>query len=771
MSFEQRRKTKDKRRVIPGVSVVATVLNERAACARLMIHLEGQSVLPEEYVLVDGGSTDGTREYLHSLAETNRRIRVIDAPGCNIAEGRNIGIREACGDILACTDSGSCPESDWLKNITAVFEDPDVQIAGGNYQIAPETRFEEVSGLLTMPGALRPVDPERFNPSGRSIAFRRSAWQMAGGYPEWLYTAEDTLFDLKCRRMGCVFAYVDDATVRWRPRTGWRSFGKQFLNYARGEARIGRGENDCLFWISRYAIGALSALAGAALSLCGGGWFVAVLGMILALVVTSYPHFGDVRRVARRTGRVSDWFPGVALSHWIVLNRVRGYIQGERDRVREPGRYVGNLIHYYRSDRVASSNPPWRMVNPPMPRTLVVSWHWPPSNRASSNVIGALFSAAPRSAFKVLTREMNTPEPENAVPCPALDTETVPWPSGVDGPPTNRSWLSSIVTVVRMVFAARRIHEEWTAQRVMLIYPHRFGLLAGRLIARMLGVPFAAWMHDLHIETLVTKSRVKRRFWEWLDESVVRDAMFLAVPSREMAEHYSRRGCESIFVLPHCRPAGLGSVSVHIPDKTMRMVYSGNIYEAHEDSIFFLCRILRNHPDVELEFMSPPHPALGAFERQWLPRREALWELESADAALVVLGFNTPYPEEVRVAFPSKLVDAICLAKPVLVVAPPDSFLVRFVRETGCGVAVDRLSLEAVRKAVSQLHDPDGYASMAENARRVAAQLDPDVWMERLIESLRGSVPSWSDGWESEIKRIPLPGDDSSSIEKMAGVS
>ena len=43
---------------------------------------------------------------------------------------------------------------------------------------------------------------ETFLPSGRSIAFKKSAWKEVGGYPENLYTGEDTLFDLKLKEKG-----------------------------------------------------------------------------------------------------------------------------------------------------------------------------------------------------------------------------------------------------------------------------------------------------------------------------------------------------------------------------------------------------------------------------------------------------------------------------------------------------------------------------------------------------------------------------------------
>ena len=51
-----------------------------------------------------------------------------------------------------------------------------------------------------------------------SVAFRKSAWKDVGGYPEWLETAEDTLFDLNLKKAGKKFVLAKDAVVRWGTR-------------------------------------------------------------------------------------------------------------------------------------------------------------------------------------------------------------------------------------------------------------------------------------------------------------------------------------------------------------------------------------------------------------------------------------------------------------------------------------------------------------------------------------------------------------------------
>ena len=64
------------------------------------------------------------------------RAKLVEAPGANIAEGRNIGIRSAIGEVIATTDGGCRVEPDWLEKLTKPFEDdPTVEFVAGFYEM------------------------------------------------------------------------------------------------------------------------------------------------------------------------------------------------------------------------------------------------------------------------------------------------------------------------------------------------------------------------------------------------------------------------------------------------------------------------------------------------------------------------------------------------------------------------------------------------------------------------------------------------------------
>lgn len=222
------------------VSVICTLKNEEKSIKELIGSILSQSKLPDEIVIVDGGSTDGTVEIINSYIKSGAPINLIIKKGVNIAEGRNIAIENAKCDTIASIDAGSWADTDWLKNLLRPFEDnPSIDVVAGFFLPDAKSKYEEVVGELLYP-KLENMNPDRFLPSGRSIAFKKRCWENVDGYPEWLYTGEDALFDLKLREQNYKFTFARNAIVYWRPRTTLRGLFKQYFLYAKGatQARI-----------------------------------------------------------------------------------------------------------------------------------------------------------------------------------------------------------------------------------------------------------------------------------------------------------------------------------------------------------------------------------------------------------------------------------------------------------------------------------------------------------------------------------------------------
>jgi glycosyltransferase involved in cell wall biosynthesis len=298
------------------VTVIATVRNEATSIDRLLDSLLSGSRAPDEIVIADGGSTDGTLERLRARAGSEARIHVLVAAG-NRSVGRNAAVRAARSDVIACTDAGVDVDREWLDRITRPFQDAAVDVVGGFYRPEGETPFERAAGVVSAP-RLEEIDLERFLPSTRSIAFRRAAFQRVGGFDEALWHNEDTPFALALKDAGCRFAFAPDALVRWRPRGDLRAFMHQHRRFGTGD-----GESRVQSWF--YAT--IAAKYGMALILLVAGFWIPAawwfLGLGVALFVATQARRGE--------GRLSLWesLVGVpALKVAYDLAYLSGYVKG-----------------------------------------------------------------------------------------------------------------------------------------------------------------------------------------------------------------------------------------------------------------------------------------------------------------------------------------------------------------------------------------------------------------------------------------------------------
>jgi len=305
------------------VTLISTLRNEIDNVEQWMERIFHQTRLPDEIILVDGGSSDGTLELLQACAERSPvPIHVVSEPGINIARGRNLAIAQAQHPVIAATDFGCRPEATWLENILAPFErDAQIQMAAGWY-VARDAQGNQQKRRAWP--TLDQVDPATFIPSSRSIAFTKALWQQAGGYPEWLtLTGEDTYFALELRKFSRHRAFVPDAVVNWFAPTSLRGYWKKVQLWS-----VGDGESG--LHATYYFAVARQILWGGLLLALAMGWLIlsAIIHSVFFYFITALFFSGAALLVWRQHGSLKSLIAETGLK----IAMVHGYLQGMQRR-------------------------------------------------------------------------------------------------------------------------------------------------------------------------------------------------------------------------------------------------------------------------------------------------------------------------------------------------------------------------------------------------------------------------------------------------------
>lgn len=124
---------------VPMVSVIAPCHNEARFIENTL-----NSILQGDYpadrmelLVVDGMSTDGTREIVQKMAGQNSRIKLLDNPAQIQAAGMNIGIKAACGEYIIRIDCHSIFAPDYVRKCIEVAQRTGAENVGGYIKTLP----------------------------------------------------------------------------------------------------------------------------------------------------------------------------------------------------------------------------------------------------------------------------------------------------------------------------------------------------------------------------------------------------------------------------------------------------------------------------------------------------------------------------------------------------------------------------------------------------------------------------------------------------------
>jgi len=192
-----------------------------------------QSSLPpglaHEIILVDDGSTDGTRDWLATLPEPRFRV-LLNPRNAGYAAANNRGVALAQGEFLALLNNDLILQPGWFEPLLAAARKlGDHAGLIGNVQLDARTGAIDHAGLEltptgkpvhvrhTPPRLLRRLQPVRAVPAvtGACVLLRHALWRQLGGFDEgYVNGGEDIDLCFRARAAGRVNAVALRSVVR-----------------------------------------------------------------------------------------------------------------------------------------------------------------------------------------------------------------------------------------------------------------------------------------------------------------------------------------------------------------------------------------------------------------------------------------------------------------------------------------------------------------------------------------------------------------------------
>lgn len=189
---------------------------------------------PDEIVVVDDGSRDGTAQAVRDWASARgRSVRVLAQPQAGAGAARNLGLRHLDTDLVALLDADDVLLPHHLARAVAAFERhpslvlyfASAELFSDDGVVKPDflagTRLEELprradgSGLLLLGGSVyRSLVGGNYMPVSTTV-LSRAALERVGGYDPHFVNAADRDLNLRLSRIG---PFACDPTVSARKR-------------------------------------------------------------------------------------------------------------------------------------------------------------------------------------------------------------------------------------------------------------------------------------------------------------------------------------------------------------------------------------------------------------------------------------------------------------------------------------------------------------------------------------------------------------------------
>lgn len=193
------------------ISIITITYNSAKTLQRALESVQSQTYKDIEHIVVDGASTDGTKELIAAYAKQHPNVRWVSEKDDGIYNALNKGIRMATGDVIGFLHSDDVLYSpDSIGHIAAAFGDETVDVVYGDLQYCNGGKV------------VRRWKSNDFNPSALkygwmpphpTVYVRSKVYQEVGLYDDWFHISADYDMILRIFTAGYQTRYIPEVLV------------------------------------------------------------------------------------------------------------------------------------------------------------------------------------------------------------------------------------------------------------------------------------------------------------------------------------------------------------------------------------------------------------------------------------------------------------------------------------------------------------------------------------------------------------------------------
>ena len=244
---------------MPAISVIVPVYNVQEYIGRCIGSILGQTFADFELILVDDGSTDGSRGICAGFAQRDNRVVLLENDHKGVSAARNAGLDAARGEYIAFVDGDDSLHPHFLE----ILHNNRADLTVANYR---EVQATEISDCSTVDVQTRTIAPERSMELLFDDVCFMTVWGklydrsvIGANRFEPLAMSEDMEFNSRVFVCAKDVVFVDNALYWWtvRPQSAIRSrFSKTGVDTVRGGLKAylnvaGCGERCASFALRR----------------------------------------------------------------------------------------------------------------------------------------------------------------------------------------------------------------------------------------------------------------------------------------------------------------------------------------------------------------------------------------------------------------------------------------------------------------------------------------------------------------------------------------